>query len=356
MWRKVSPWIESAHMLSRSLRLLAYELVTPLFLMAALIGGTYYLRTLLPEAEYRRMFNVDSADIPVFEQLQRSRQLGAQDILFIGDSSCLMGIDIPLLRKYLPGRRIDSLCSIGYLGPAGYALMLHNVLTEKSAEIGKIIIVLHPVQYQREKNWDSWVDFVADGGHQIKTENINAIFPTSIKFIESQFLERLIYFPMPQSYGIYYGGRQKFRQIVKDQSSAIDPIRGLEYSSFADMVEKMNDNPYSNYAPYTYEISSQFGDAANKLAETVPRFGPDNVFIIISPVPDTMFNSSSQTGYDNAVRHLPELLSIPTNNIIATPPHFPMSWFSSPTHLNIWSREEYTRMLSNILAPMTAPN
>jgi hypothetical protein len=63
-------------------------------------------------------------NVIVEAQIARAQAGRAVDLLIVGDSSALMGIDAPVLGAKLGGARVESLALFGSVGPAGYAALL----------------------------------------------------------------------------------------------------------------------------------------------------------------------------------------------------------------------------------------
>src|SRR5258708_7174039 len=157
-----------------------------------------------------RNFSIDH--FIVLEQIKRAAALPAAEVAFLGDSSCLMGIDAPSIEGGLDLHRVESFCSLGYVGPAGYARMLAGMI-ERNAAPKVLVLVFHPATFRREPSWDSWPGFVANGG---KVNAPPLHFPrSSLDFLELEWLSRLIYSPLPGAYALYYGSEGAFRSTIR---------------------------------------------------------------------------------------------------------------------------------------------
>jgi hypothetical protein len=241
----------------------------------------------------------------------------------IGDSSCLMDVNASRLSAGL-GRSAESLCSLAYVGPVGYAQILSTLL-ERDASPRLLVIVLHPAAFQRDPSWDSWPAFVKNGG-VVSAPPIR--FPQSaLDYIRVGLVERAIYNPLPGSYAMYYGGDQQFSgYIAAHRGSALDPGAGLEGTG----------------KPVDYNMNEQFTQALIPLAAVLKKIGTDRVLLMISPVPDVNINSEAEIQRKEAARRIAAILGLPAGNLLDTPASMPNIYFSSVTHLNRWGREALT--------------
>src|SRR5215210_1655169 len=197
--------------LAHVLTLLWGQIWRPLLLLcflaaAATLGSSAFS----PEDQKRLQLN-DTASISVYEQILRAGSLGSLDVLLVGDSSCLMGIDPELLSQRL-GQRVASLCSIGYLGPAGYARLLKRFLAS-GARYKRLVVVMHPESLIRDKSWDAWTDFVDSGGPPTPSD-WNLKVRSGLRLIESKLLSPFIRLPMEGVFGQYYGSVETLRRSV----------------------------------------------------------------------------------------------------------------------------------------------
>ena len=272
-------------------------------------------------------------------QRDRAAQLPAPDIAFVGDSSCLMDIDIRRLRGALPRRSIESLCTLAFVGPAGYALLVDRML-DRGAAPGKVVLVFNPVQFQREESWDVWLKIIADGPVRPTAD----LAGWALDYFRRKWFDEAFYTPLPADYGKYYGGATQLEAVIRDNhGSAIDPNAGLDIGSLAEFQRRAADWQVTvPDKPAFFTLNDLFRQALIPLAHTVARFGVQRTYLIVTPVRDV--NYSAQTAADLAAstQQIAAALGIPARNVIATQPVMPAPYFSTATHLNRWGRELYT--------------
>jgi len=270
-----------------------------------------------------RIFRYLSVDyMIVLEQLKRATTVVRPDVVLIGDSSCLMDVDAQRLSAGL-GRSAESLCTLAYVGPDGYAQLLSKLI-ERDASPRLVVVILNQAGFQRDASWDSWPAFVKNGG----------IFPaprvqfpqSALDYIRLDLVERAVYRPLPGRYATYYGGDlQLSRYIATHRGSAVDPNTGMQPGSAVD-----------------YSMNQQFTQALASLAAVVRQIGAARVLLMISSAPDGTLTPESELQRAETAKRIAAILGLPENNILDTPASMPNAFFSTVTHLNRRGRQVLT--------------
>jgi hypothetical protein len=312
-----------------------------LFMVCA--AYTAYLR----DPSFTRLFrNISIDHLIVFEQVRRALQGPPPDVAFVGDSSCLMGIDVPLLTKWNPKRSVESYCTLAYLGPAGYAALVDK-LNSFSAKPKALVIVFHPIQFQRESAWDSWLPYLKV---QLPVGPDLGFPLAALDYIRFVWLSPLLYRPLPGAFGEFYGSATALVAFIRDHhGSALDPGTALNYASLEAFRRQSFSLQYA--APgnsYRYDSNHLFDEALPVLAASISRLDIPT-FLMISPIPNSRFGASSQTERADALRKIAQALGIPESHIIKSPGSLPNEYFSSETHLNRWGRILFTERLKDRL-------
>jgi hypothetical protein len=298
---------------------------------------------------YRHDFyDTDFADysiegIILKEQILRANTLQDTDLLIIGDSSGLMGIDARNLSKQLGGLRVESLCSMAWVGPAGYAEMLEK--TYNAGNRPKILmLVFNYAQFDRKSEWEVWEKMAAE--NPLHPKHIPA--KGAIRQIYAKIIEPVAYNPLPGAYGQFYGDANAFSLFIRNNNgTAIDPNAGLDVHSL-DELQQVNAN-YSRKQDVAidYTANQLFYAKLGDLSKCLPQF--DSVYMLVTPVPDSNYDSGSANTRQLTISKIAELLNVPDNHIMNLPPYLPAYYFSTGTHLNKWGREYYTDLLANYL-------
>ena len=331
--------------LAHALNLLA-RAVVPLAVLCMLGLVFLHLLYLRNPSRTDTMSKLSIDPFIVLEQIHRAATLPAAEIAFLGDSSCLMGIDPPSIERALHLHSVESFCSIGYIGPAAYAGMLAGLI-ERNAAPEVLVLVFHPITFRREPSWDSWQPFVQNAG---KVEQPSLSFPrSSLDYLEFEWLGRLVYSPLPGAYGLYYGGEGKFRSTIRArQGGAVDPNNGLNISS----IETLHAAPTPPLGePADFSWNQAYRDALKTLATTISKLpSHTHVYLVISPVPDYSFRPGSGSQRNERAQEIAAALGIDTDHILKTPETMFANFFSGYTHLNRWGQSVFTEALIRELA------
>jgi hypothetical protein len=302
-----------------------------------------YLRNPLRTDGMRRL-NIDH--FIVLEQIRRSAELPAPNIALFGDSSCLMGVDARIIERTLGVRPVQSFCSIGFLGPAGYAQMLDGMIARNAAPKA-LIFMFHPATFRREASWEYWPVFVRNAG-QAAAPSLR--FPHSaLDYLEFEWLSRLIYSPLPGAYGRYYGGEGAFRATIEArQGSAIDPNSGLNVAK----IEAVRAGPTPPYGEATdFSANQAYHDALKVLGETMKKLPPrTSVYLVVSPLPDYTFQPGTAEQRAEQAANIARALGIDSSHILSTPATLYSAYFASTTHLNRWGQQVFSGELAKQLA------
>jgi hypothetical protein len=256
----------------------------------------------------------------VEEQVRRIESISTT-IGFLGDSSCLMGVDAQRLGHSLRGT--ESFCTLAYLGPAGYATMLQRAM-DKGRAPQRLVLMLHPTQFIRDSHWDVWVKFI---GNDLRWPDVDAPqFPySSLDFLRFEGISRAFYNPLLGQYGRYYGSEQQFRDtITAHNGSAIDP-NGLALRGRSEAAAV----PSTPVEPFGYSFNNEFLEALRTLRIVLAKYGTERVSLVISPVPEnTIANGTVDRDRDEAALRIAALLGLPDGAIIDTPDSYPAGFFT----------------------------
>ncbi|NLG32161.1 MAG: hypothetical protein GX550_01420 [Syntrophomonadaceae bacterium] len=293
-------------------------------------------------------YDTDFADygiegIILKEQILRANTLQDTDLLIIGDSSGLMGIDALNLSKRLGGLRVESLCSMAWVGPAGYAKML-----EKTYNTGNrpkiLILIFNYTQFDRKCEWDTWEKMAAE--NPMHPKHIPA--KGAIKQIYGKIIEPVAYNPLPGAYGQFYGDASALRSFIQNNNgTAIDPNTGLDVHSLNELRQVNANYSRKRDTAIDYSANQLFYAKLGDLSKCLPRF--DSVYILVTPVPDLNYDLDSANARQITLSNIAKALSVPDSNIMNLPPYLPAYYFSTGTHLNKWGREYYTDLIADYL-------
>lgn len=322
-----------------------------LLVLVLLLGAAMLLAAVSQDVSRKRLQLNDTSSIAVFEQMQRARSIGSVDLLLVGDSSCLMGIDVKRLRERL-GKSVASLCSIGYLGPAGYALLLRS-FAESGSRYKELLLAMHPDSLIRDPSWDYWVEFVRSGGPK-EGSGWREYIATGLHFAERTFLWPLVRFPMQGRFGLYYGSVERMRADVRASGTMIEPS-ALEYSTIDQFLSHSSGPEQGRSQAYCDRFhqdwpNTRYFDALQEFRKTVDALGT-HVHFLLTARPSNCTDDVIETRAAAARSRIKRILEGPPDALASVPDTLPSTYFASVTHLNRYGRQLYTDQL---VAPLTS--
>jgi hypothetical protein len=325
---------------------LVARILVPLAVLCLIGLGALQLLYLRNPARTDGMRQLSIDHFIVLEQVRRAAEVPTPDIAFFGDSSCLMGIVPEILERAINVRPIQSFCSIGFLGPVGYAHMLGGMIARNAAP-KTVVFMFHPITFRRGPSWEYWPAFVLNAG-RVAAPALR--FPRSaLDYLQFEWLSRLIYSPLPGAYSRYYGGEGAFRATIEArQGSAVDPGSGLNLHSL-DAVKPVPMAPTGEATDFS--TNQDYQNALKVLAETVKKLPPQtSVYLIVSPLPDYTFRPGTMEQRTEAAVEIAAALGVDRGNILKTPATLPAAYFASTTHLNRWGQQVYSGELAKQLS------
>ncbi|MCR6636434.1 hypothetical protein [Devosia sp.] len=303
--------------------MLVVKFVWPLFIWIGAILAVLHV-LYLPNAAGTDSAGGMSVDhFIVREQVERSTRVKS-DIALLGDSSCLMGLS----PKDMPNKlgSIESFCTLAYVGPTGYALMLEQMLDVRT-EPETLVLVFNPVQFRPEPSWSDWDSYVTP---PTTPHAPTHVFPFSgLEFLRVEGLNRLIFSPLPGAYGRYYGSATKFRETIdQNAGSAVDPNltgRGTDTAS-------------------SFVMNAEYLNSLDRLRDALDGFGSSKVYLVISPVPDPL-TTDLVDERDKSAMVLASRLGLAPGQILTSPAVMASGLFATETHLGPEGKAEFTRMI-----------
>jgi hypothetical protein len=323
-----------------------------LLVFALLLVAVTLLAATSPEASRKRLQINDTSSIAVFEQMERARSIGPVDLLLIGDSSCLMGIDVDRLSKRL-GKSIASLCSIGYLGPAGYALLLQS-FAESGGRYKELVLAMHPDSLIRDPSWDYWAEFVRSGGPK-EAGGWREYITTGLRLAESVLLWPVVRFPMQGRFGLYYGSMERMRADVRATGTMTEPW-ALEDATVDEFLSHSLDSKQVTSNPYCSRFhedwpNKRYFDALQEFRRTLAALGTHARFLL-TVRPRNCTDEVIEMHAAAARSRIMAILESPPGALATAPDTLPSAYFASVTHLNRFGRQIYTDQLTAPLASL----
>ena len=331
--------------LSHAVQTVARKFVPVAVLTALILASAHYI---YQQSKHQWSRGIET--YIVLEQIRRSERLPTSDLAFLGDSSCLFGVHVPTLLQAFPGSKVESFCTIGFVGPDGYAAMLDKMIA-RGRQPRKLVLVFNPVQFERDPRWNEWPAF-------IRTDHFEApsvlTFPAGgLEYIRL-LMERAVYNPLPGAYAVYYGGKDQFISTIwREHGSAIEPNRMLNEPSLkafrATLAGHTLLRPLPDSKPFV--MNAEFEKALDSLSATLSKLDRSKVYLVIAPVNSVNAQGGPQSFHTDAGRKIAARLGLDPSQFLDTPAVMLDILFAHyPSHFHRWGRIIYTEQLARTLA------
>lgn len=271
-------------------------------------------------------------------QAEASRQPTAADLLFLGDSACLMDVSASTLESAWAGRRqVRNLGSFMYVGWNGYAALLARYADANPGRLRTVVVLVHPEMLRGPEARPHYQRFLSDyyagvdPGQETPGGQCRGLFGLDI--IEARLLSRLP-LPLAKDYGRYYGfNLDLYHFMEQEHGSALDPHR-------------YTPAPGQGNAEYRLAPSVEPGCRSLKAAI------PPNVKVLaaLAPIPTSFAPPGYAARWQTLLHGWGAWLQA---DLVLTnlPSTLPDAAFASTTHLNAQGRRLYTDQLRQLLDP-----
>ena len=309
------------------LQLLGPPLV-PVALFAVLLHAGAALRLLPPP---HPALDVDRTVLT--HQVEASRQTHDAEILFLGDSSCLMDVDARQLGQLL-GRRVLNLGTLSFLDLNAHAALLRQYLAANPNRVRSVVVLLHPAALRRVGP-EAWhVNFLdallnQEDFHWGTGLHARLADALALDLFRSRIGGRLVPSPLPGNYGRFYGFSDDLeRYLTAHDGSAVDP-----------------DVPAFSGSP-EYRLAAQLEGPSRNFRALVPA----GVTLLagLTPVPTHFAGTRHAATRDTLLRQWSQWLDA-DGTLTQLPATLPDDLFARTTHLNEAGAHRYTEALAQCL-------
>jgi hypothetical protein len=276
-------------------------------------------------------------------QAATSQKPSDADILFIGDSSCLMDISGAGLNELFRGsHQVLNLGTFMYVGFDGYAAMLSRYATANPGRVRTVVAFVHPEMLRSGPPASTYLAFLSDfyaGTDLVEAatavEQLRGLFGLAI--FQDRFLSRLP-LPLPKEYGRFYGfNLDLYRFMDEHAGCAVDPHQYVP-------------GPGQGNAEYRLALTQESGWMALRAA--VPSQA--KLVLGLAPIPQSFAPPDYSTRWQRLLDHWAERIQ-PDAVLTNLPPILPDSDFANTTHLNATGAAHYTDLLAPALQPFLSP-
>ena len=272
----------------------------------------------------------------IHTQVERAATIATDpDVLLIGDSSGLMGIDAELLGELLGGARVESLNMIGFVGPRGFAAVLERFLA-RGGSVRRLLVVFHGQSLNRPISWRGWERVVIQGTWKV--------VPPDHWFagVRARLLataEPILYVPLDGRLGDYYGSASALGAYIRaHHGSALEPGVRLEGARMA----------LSQLHP-GFVLTEEFLDGVDVIKGPIEDLGRARTRLILMPDPDVYDSEDVLRLRYEAERTMQNRLGLDPALHIETPAFMTYKDFATATHLNPTGRASFTHLLAGKL-------
>ena len=276
-------------------------------------------------------------------QAQASRSATSADVLFLGDSSCLMDVSGKKLEELWAGKHhLLNLGTFMYVGLNGYAALLSRCASANPGRLHTVVVLLHPEMLRGVQpvahylvfmsDYYSGADYSEPGSFQ---GQLCGLFGLDI--FQDRFLSR-IPLPLPKEYGCYYGFNLDLYGFMEQQrGSAVDPHQYVP-------------SPGQGNAEYRLARALEPGCMALKAA--VPAGA--KLLIGLTPLPESFAPPGYPARWQDILGQWGQWIQA---DILLTnlPPTMPDSCFASTTHLNQQGASRFTEIVARCVEPHLPP-
>jgi hypothetical protein len=297
----------------------------------------------------------DVESIIVAEQLERARSIPETDVLIVGDSSALMGVDASLLGRRLGGMSVENLSTLAWVGPRGYAHLL-QMYFRRGLQAKAVVLLMHEAAMNRPSaGWDNWEQVVLTE-HAPSNEERNPLLALRTA-LNSVLFGRVFAPPMPGLWGKFYGSQYEVRSAIRNYHGSLHEPYGetpadsgrwgfLEEPAHGGSISLPDPSFVFRLSPAAELRLREFGNSLSGLPFGRLYFGITPTYLSYK-APFTM------TGHREADREADSILKRALDarfTPLDLEPFRPNEYFASYTHLNILGRRYFTSELAATLS------
>lgn len=273
----------------------------------------------------------------LLHQAEASRSRHSDDLILLGDSSCLMDIWAPRLGKTI-ARATLNLGTFSYIDLLTHGRLLKEFAATNPGQLKSVVLLMHPETLRQQEVSLFHNDFVrsifeGQEPEEPGSATLHLDQWLGIEILKSRLLGRFMPWPLHGEYGAYYGFTSDlWRYLDQNKGSAVDPNR----------FDRRNARGNAEY-----RLAKKWENESRRFHEMVPL--GVRLFVGLTPAPESFVSQDHAAichrmlGQWGAWLQADEILT----NLPST---FPDNLFASVTHLNRAGAQEFTELLAKELA------
>jgi hypothetical protein len=270
---------------------------------------------------------LDLEGIVVDGQRARAGTIGDVDVLILGDSSALMGVDAVALGLALGGARVESLATIGYVGPAGFARLLED-FTARGRRARTVVLMMHGVSLALPES------LFVHKGFEARVAGSGPAPRSPVRRFLDQLYARLVApvldLPLPGAFGQHYGRPDALADALREgHGSLVDPNR------YAAKTER-----------FSFVLSEAVASRLDTFRAAAPRLGVSDLRVVVAPLPASVVDDQTRSTHAAVAVAFARRAG---GELVPLPPSRPDEDFATLTHLSAAGRARFTASLANAL-------
>jgi hypothetical protein len=273
-------------------------------------------------------------------QATASQTSNPADLLFIGDSSCLMDISGAELATLYKGTSPPiNLGSFMYVGFEGYATMLARYAKTNPGRLRKVVLLIHPEMLRGTEPVPEYLRFIStlytgdDYGDKGSVLGQVRGF-LGLDIFQNRMLSRLPQ-PLPKEYGRFYGFNLDLYNFMQaNHGCAVDP-------------HQYHPGPAQGNAEY--RLASSLDARCRAFRAAVPSGA--QLVLGLTPIPESFAPTSYGARWQQMLSQWGQLIG--ADGVLTNlPAALPDDCFASTTHLNQRGAVQYSRQLVAALSAL----
>jgi hypothetical protein len=278
-------------------------------------------------------------------QALASRARDPAEVVLLGDSTCLLGVDALGLSRGLPGQpRTLSLALFVWLDLNTYAEALADFATANPGQIRAVVLLLTPLKLAHPTRDDG--SALKEWRRMRQNLQLTASEPDAhswkdwfgIRLVQQRVLSRLLAHPLRGDGAMFFGF-----------CSDIDAYMTEHHGSLVDFGTALSGPGVPSVPAGHWELAPEFEAESRAFRANLPRGA--RLFIGLIPSVANVNSEELRRQRDDLLRRWDRWIQadpLLTN----LPPALPALFFSRTAHLNEVGQKKFTAALSQELAPL----
>ena len=264
-------------------------------------------------------------------QIARAETLPGAELLVLGDSSAMTDVDVDVLGRERGSTSAESLATLGFVGPAGYAALLER-LTARHVRPHALVLLVHreSLVFTEDVFARSPYERAALGGAAHTVPSVVRDTKTAL----AGALRSVVPLPLIGPWGVAYGSPGDLRRHIERHHGT--------------MVDPTPRRSRAGAGVYEYRLSEAVARRLPRLADALAAAAPRCFALGLTPDP------AGHATHDLPQRHavlarVAELLRVAPTALLELPPALADDLFATSAHLNAEGRRVYTPLVAAAL-------